>query len=191
MTENEQKMKEALIGFKDAYSKLLSVCYDAPEIALEDLYPFHRSFDELDVHAWVEQIIENMQRSAQEIQIDIRKQRLFAEYQLYYLHDETKQIVTFESSETGQVVLNPWLSECARLKVNPEEHYGEAYLNSDWTKKQFDLTREQMTEFICDLKLEEVFNADNLRHIMQHGLVGLQHLSNTDMRNELYATFEL
>lgn len=190
MTEHQEKMKEALVSFRAAYFKLLGACLDAPEIPVEDLYPFHRSFDELGVSEWVDQIITNM-LVAEGTKVDIRKQRLFAEYQLFYQDKEDKIVVSFESLDTGQIIVNPWYTECARGEVDPETYYGIAYLHSDWYCKQFDLTREQMIEFLIDLTSHEIFFEENYKNLARHGLRGLDSYSDTELRTELYAKFEL
>lgn len=192
MTEKEMEVKSALIDFKLAYARLVETWAAMPEAPLVDLYPFHQSFDELEVHSWVDNAVSLLNGSGNfEPSIDIRKQKLFAAYQMYYQDDDTKvKIILDEHSE--QAIVNPFYSECARFPVNPVEYYGESYTNSDWCKKQFDLTRDQMIEFLASIFANrKKYDEEAIKHLLKTGVIGINNYSEQDLRLELYSQFNI
>lgn len=76
---------------------------------LEASYPFDKSFDDIlmDVFSWQQSVL------SQEPPMYQRLRKLYE-----------RGLIGFESKNSGQMVQNPFVSECLRWNVDPIEYYG-------------------------------------------------------------------
>ncbi len=88
------------------------------------------------------------------MEIDFKKQRQVADYQLFYEDKYGKSMDDVILIETEDAVIcHPWYDETLRFEVNPLTYYGESFINSLWCKEQFELTEQQYDEMYIEPEL--------------------------------------
>ena len=68
-----------------------------------------------------------------ELQNKLEEIKIFGKYQMAKNQCACPSI-SFEHTESGVDIINPFIDECGWGEVNPIEYYGEEFLNSDFLK---------------------------------------------------------
>lgn len=183
---NSEKKLETLVALKNFHRAYhdLEALFDENTMS-QPMNPYYPNIPSTIIDDWVSQAIYLINATESIEKIDSRKQRLFAHYQVTIAFESPIYTFAYEGTD----IYNPFLDVSSRFNVVPEIYYGEAYLESDWCKKQFDLTRDQMIKLILDNERDNAI--DNFEHVYLNGMRGYNSYSNDELHDVLYELLDI